>query len=347
MRLVARTAQVGDGRLLELKGKSVPVSASPLIAIGEAVERSPASRFVGREPELGSLATAWGRVLAGPRCELVTVVGDPGVGKSRLVAEALAQIDAPIVRGRCLSYGEGITYLPVVEVVRQLGVLPIDESAAAAAIRSMLGENDVPSGADEIAWAFRKLLEEQAPLVVCFDDIQWGGETFLNLVESITLLSPDAPLLVVCMARPELLDRYPDWPVSLRLEPLPEQEARALIGDAMPEDVRERIVRASGGNPLFLTEIAALTNDGDTAVEVPPTLRALLTARLDQLDEPERGVLERGAVEGEIFHRGAVQALGPDEPEVTPASRRSCVGSLSVPTSRSFRTKTPIASATS
>jgi tetratricopeptide (TPR) repeat protein len=120
------------------------------------------------------------------------------------------------------------------------------------------------------------------------------------------------------MARPELLDRYPDWSVSLRLEPLPEQEARALIGDAMPEEVRQRIVRASGGNPLFLTEIAALTSDGDTAVEVPPTLRALLTARLDQLDEPERGVLERGAVEGELFHRGAVQALGPDEPEVTP-----------------------------
>ena len=153
---------------------------------------------------------------------------------------------------------------------------------------------------------------------MCFDDIQWGAETFVNLVESITLLSPDAPLLVVCMARPELLDRYPDWPVSLRLEPLPEQEARALVGDAMPEDVRQRIVRASGGNPLFLTEIAALTNDGDTAFEVPPTLRALLTARLDQLDEPERGVLERGAVEGELFHRGAVQALGPDEPEVTP-----------------------------
>ena len=158
LRLVARTAQVGDARLLELKGKSVAVSASPLIAIGESVERSHASRFVGREPELGTLAAAWGRVLAGPHCELVTVVGDPGVGKSRLVAEALAQIDAPIVRGRCLSYGEGITYLPVVEVVRQLGVRPTDESAARA-IRSMLGENDVPSDADEIAWAFRKLLE--------------------------------------------------------------------------------------------------------------------------------------------------------------------------------------------
>ena len=259
----------------------------------------------------------WHRALAGPRCELVTVVGDPEVGKSRLLAEALAQIDARIVRGRCLPYGEGITYWPVVDVVKQLSALPSDE-AAATAIRSLLGENDAVSGTDEIAWAFRKLLEEQAPLVVCFDDIQWAEETFLDLVESAALLSTGAPLLLVCMARPELLDRRPGWPGALRLEPLPEGEAGVLVGDAVSEEVRQQIVRASGGNPLFLTEMVALRDERGGEVNVPPTLRALLAARLDQLDEPERRVLERGAVEGELFHRGAVQALAPEEIQVMP-----------------------------
>jgi len=243
-------------------------------------------------------------------------VGDPGVGKSRLVAEALARIDARVVRGRCLSYGEGITYWPVVEVVKQLDALPSDE-AAANATRSLIGKSDSPAGTDEIAWAFRKLLSEQAPLVVCFDDIQWGEETFLELVESTALLSTGAPILLLCMARPELLDRHPGWPAAMRLEPLPVEQAEALVGPAVPDEVRERIVRASGGNPLFLTEMVALA-EGGGAVEVPATLRALLAARLDQLDDSERRVLERGAVEGELFHRGSVQALAPEEREVTP-----------------------------
>jgi class 3 adenylate cyclase/tetratricopeptide (TPR) repeat protein len=311
--LVVSAVEVGEERLLELKGKATPVAAYPLVAVNEAEERSHTSRFVGRERELQQLVDAWNRALAGPRCELVTVVGDPGVGKSRLIAEALVRIDARVVRGRCLSYGEGITYWPVVEVVKQLDARPADEHAARA-IGSLLGETETLSGIDEIGWAFRKLLEEQAPLVVCLDDIQWGEDTFLGLVESTVLLSTGAPLLLVCMARSELLDRRPGWPAVLRLEPLPESEAGALVGDDVPDEVRERIVRASGGNPLFLTEMAALGGDA----EVPATLRALLAARLDQLDEPERRVLERGAVEGELFHRGTVQALAPEETEVTP-----------------------------
>ena len=120
------------------------------------------------------------------------------------------------------------------------------------------------------------------------------------------------------MARPELLDRRPGWPATLRLEPLRDEEASALVGDAVSDEVRQRVVRTSGGNPLFLTEMVALSNQSGGEVEVPPTLRALLVARLDQLDEPERKVLERGAVEGELFHRGAVQALAPEETDVLP-----------------------------
>ena len=138
------------------------------------------------------------------------------------------------MRGRCLPYGVGITYWPVVEVVKQLGALPSDP-AAAAAIRSLLGESEAGTSAEEIAWAFRKLLEEQAPLVVVFDDIQWGEETFLDLVEHVALLSSGAPILLLCMARPELLDSRPSWPVTVRLEPLGGEDAASLIGSAVPE----------------------------------------------------------------------------------------------------------------
>ena len=149
-----------------------------------------------------------------------------------------------------------------------------------------------------------------------FDDIQWGEETFLDLVESTALLSSGAPLLLLCMARPELVERRPSWPGTLRLEPLPAEQADALIGDAVSDELRERIARAAGGNPLFISEMLAMAaEDGD--VDVPPTLKALLAARLDQLDEAERRVLERGSVEGEIFHRGGVQALAPEETQVT------------------------------
>jgi class 3 adenylate cyclase len=315
--LVGAAVEVGEERLLELKGKSDPVVAHPLVAVREIGERSHVSRFVGRDGELRQLADAWDRAVAGSRCELVSVVGDPGVGKSRLVAEALARIDARVVRGRCLSYGEGITYWPVVEAVKQLDALPGDERAAQA-LRSLLGESDAVAGTDEIAWAFRKLLEEQAPLVVCFEDIQWAEETFLELVESTALLSTGVPILLVCVARPELLDRRPGWPATLRLEPLPEEEAAELIGDAVRDEVRRQIVRTSGGNPLFLTEMVALSDQRGGEVEVPPTLRALLAMRLDQLGGPERRVLECGAIEGELFHRGTVQALASEEAEVTP-----------------------------
>jgi class 3 adenylate cyclase len=313
--LVGDAVEVGEERLLELKGKSEPVAAYTLLSVREAAERSHASRFVGRERELEQLADAWDRALAGPHCELVTVVGDPGVGKSRLVAEALGSLDARVVRGRCPPYGEGITYWPVIEVVKQVAALPSDP-AAAVAVRSLLGESDQGTNADQIAWAFRKLLEERAPLVVVLDDIQWGEETLLDLVEAAALLTSGAALLLLCMARPELLERRPAWPGVLRLEPLSADEADELIRDQASGELRDRIAQAAGGNPLFISEMLAMAREQED-VEVPPTLKALLAARLDQLDEPERRVLERGAVEGELFHRGAVQALAPEEPQVT------------------------------
>ncbi len=318
--LVREAVEAEPVEPLELKGKAEPVAAHRLVRVREAPERRHDAPFVGRERELALLREAWERAHSDRRCELVTVVGEAGVGKSRLVAEAIGSVDATIVRGRCLPYGEGITYWPVVEVLKQLDVRPPAE-AAASAIASLLGESDAATSAEEIAWAFRKTLEQAAAansVVVVFDDLQWGEQTFHDLIEHVALLSAGVPILLLCMARPELVEHRPTWPVTLRLGPLAEGAVEQLIPKRIAGDLRERITRAAGGNPLFIHEMLAIAGTQAGDVTVPPTLRALLVARLDQLEPSERSVLERGAVEGEVFHRGAVQALAPEETQVTP-----------------------------
>jgi class 3 adenylate cyclase len=313
--LVRDAVEVDAVEPLALKGKSKPVPAYRLLRVMEAPERRHDATFIGREREHRLLLEVWRQVVGGAKCELATIVGDAGVGKSRLVAELIASLGASVVRGRCLPYGEGVTYWPVVEMLKQLNVLPEQENAAAA-ILSLLGESEVPTSTDELAWAFRKTLERAAidqPLVVVLDDIQWGDEPFLDLVEHVALFSSGVPLLLLAMARPELIERRPSWPVALRLEPLAGDDAEALLPETLPAELRERIVHAAGGNPLFLHEMVAMAEETEGEVTVPPTLQALLVARLDQLEQRERSVLERGAIEGEVFHRGAVQALAGDE----------------------------------
>jgi tetratricopeptide (TPR) repeat protein len=188
-------------------------------------------------------------------------------------------------------------------------------------VSSLLGESDLATSAEEIAWAFRKTVEHAAAaegLVVVFDDIQWGERTFHDLVEHVALLSTGAPILLLCMARPELTEQRADWPVTFRLSPLDDADVEQLIPVRVAGELRRRITHAAGGNPLFVTEMLAMTTQGDGDVVVPPTLHALLAARLDQLDAAERSVLEHAAVEGEIFHRGAVQALASQDTPVTP-----------------------------
>ena len=301
---------------LVLKGKAEAVPAHRLRAVLRDLERAHATRFVGRATEIALLEAAWQRAGKEQGCQLVTIVGDAGVGKSRLVSEAVGSIPAPVVRGRCLSYGEGITYWPVVEVIKQLDALPSDETAANV-IRSLLGTSEHLTNSDEIAWAFRKLLEERAPLVCVLDDLQWAEGTLFDLVEHVKLFSGGAHLLLVCMARPELSERRPEWEITARLEPLPREDVDALIPDTIEDELRERIERAAGGNPLFVQEMVAMASETEGDVAVPPNLRALLAARLDQLETAERSVLERGAIEGEVFHRGSVQALSGNG-QVTP-----------------------------
>ena len=328
VRLVRDAVELGEERRLELKGKSEPVPAFPLLAaVGEASRRSDIP-IVGRNRERRALDDAWERVRSERGSHLFTILGAAGVGKSRLTAEFVASLaDVPVVRGRCLSYGEGITYWPVVEVVLQLDRRPSDPRAAAA-IASLLGESDEPATADEIAWAFRKLLEESAPVVCVFDDLHWAEPTFLDLVDHVADWSRDAPILLVCIARPEFLDRRQTWAggklnaTTVLLEPLSAEETDELIerllGDAgLDETLRVRIAEAAEGNPLFVEQMLAMVAESPNGdVIVPPTIQALLAARLDQLDASERGVLERGSVEGKIFHRGGVEALAPDERDV-------------------------------
>jgi class 3 adenylate cyclase/tetratricopeptide (TPR) repeat protein len=317
--LVRPAVEAGDERRLELKGKAETVPAWPLLAVTGEVERRFATPMVGRETELRRLRDAFEQATRDRSCQLFTVLGSAGVGKSRLAAEFLAGLDARVVRGRCLSYGEGITYWPVVEILKQLGTLPDGE--AAHPLQSVLGQSEIGAAPDEIAWGFRKLLEQEAqeqPLVCLLDDLHRGEETLLDLVEHVADLSRDAPLLLLCMARPELLERRPSWgggklnATTVLLEPLDAAETDQLVAElgGIDEVLRDRILQVAEGNPLFLEEMLALVRDsGGADVEVPPTIQALLAARLDQLDPAERSVLEHGSVEGRTFHRGAVAAL--------------------------------------
>jgi class 3 adenylate cyclase/tetratricopeptide (TPR) repeat protein len=328
VQLVRDAVELGEERRLELKGKSEPVPGYPLVAVVGELSRRFDVPIVGRVRERRALDDAWERVRSERACHLFTVLGSAGVGKSRLTAEFLGALDGvPMLHGRCLSYGEGITYWPAVEVALQLGRRPSDPRAAAA-IASLLGETEESATADEIAWAFRKLLEESAPVVCVFDDLHWAEPTFLDLVDHVADWSRDSPILLVCIARPELLDRRSTWgggklnATTVLLEPLSAEETdeliESLLGDSdLDETLRARIRDAAEGNPLFVEQMLAMVAESPNGdVAVPPTIQALLAARLDQLDPSERGVLERGAVEGKIFHRGGVEALAPEEPDV-------------------------------
>jgi class 3 adenylate cyclase/DNA-binding SARP family transcriptional activator len=327
-RLVAHAVDAVPLRAPNVKDETAELPAYRLRTLdAEATALPPRddAPLIDRERERGLLGETWQRVVGERACSLFTVVGAAGVGKSRLAAEFLASLDgAKAVRGRCLPYGEGITYRPVIEVIEQLPSVELDPLAAGA-IRSLLGTEARSASADEIGWAFRKLLAGAAaerPLVVLFDDIQRAEERFLDLVEQMALLSSDTPILLLCLARPDLLDGCPRWPVALRLEPLSAQEAEQLIDDRLAgrevtPDLRHRILHAAGGNPLFVEEmVAVLSQTTHDEVVVPATIHALLAARLDQLEPTERRVLELAAVEGEVFHYGAVQALIGDDTQV-------------------------------
>jgi class 3 adenylate cyclase/tetratricopeptide (TPR) repeat protein len=295
------------------KGKPLPVSAWRLVDLdpeASGVARRLDAPLIGRLQELDQLRYAFERSVREQRCHLFTLLGPAGVGKSRLVAEFLGRVDATVVEGRCLDYGEGITFWPVVSALKQLGARA-DETLA----RVVAGA----AASSELFWSVRTLFEEVAlerPLVVVFDDVHWGEPTFFDLIDHVADLSRGAPVLVLCVGRPELLDRRPGWSggklnaTTVLLEPLSTEECAELIEvrGGVDAAARERILATADGNPLFVEEMVAFANEnGD--LRVPSTVHALLQARLDLLDGDERSVIERGAIEGQVFHRGAVLEL--------------------------------------
>ena len=216
VQLVRDAVEVEAVEPLQLKGKEQPVEAFRLLALTgrEAGARRLEGTFVGRERERRMLREAFDLAVSDQACHLFTMLGVAGVGKSRLAAEFLGEVDATVVRGRCLSYGDGITYWPVVEVVKQLRPDERElEPTVARPLRVLLG-SDERATAEEIAFAVRKLLEEAAserPLVVVWDDLHWAEPTFLDLIEHVADWSRAAPILLLCMARPELLDSRTGW----------------------------------------------------------------------------------------------------------------------------------------
>jgi class 3 adenylate cyclase/tetratricopeptide (TPR) repeat protein len=371
-RLVKDAVQTEQVEALALKGKASPVPAYRLIDVtpgAPGVARRLDSPLVGRDGELRLLREAIERSQRERACLLFTILGSAGVGKSRLVEEFLsaAASEATVLRGRCLPYGEGITFWPISEVLtdaaglgeidspdevraKLLALLEGDPDAGPVTERlsHLLGLTDVGSVREETFWAVRRALEAMArrdPMVVVFDDIHWGEPTFLDLIEHIADWARDAPILLLCIARPELLDDRPVWAggklnaTSILLEPLTEQESEQLIDNllgraGLAESARARITEAAEGNPLFVEQMLGMLIDdgllqredsrwvpvGDlSSVAVPPTIQALLAARLDRLGDEERAVIERASVEGKVFHRGAVS-------ELTPAPIRPRVG---------------------
>lgn len=348
-RVVRKAVKAEPAEPLTAKGKTEPLQAYRLLEVPSATA-PPTPRttapLIGRQRELLRLNDAFAEVVGG-RCVLLTVVGEPGVGKSRLAAEFVASLGPPVsvLRGRCLPYGEGITFWPIREMVVEAAVVLDDHSPeeAESRIRSLLQPGDDAEliaarvaqaiglsfgvvSREEIAWAIRRWFEalaERGPLVLVVDDIQWAEDTLRDLLADLPRLSSGSPILLLCLARPELLDEVPGWCPTIRLEPLGDRDAEGLIreilGDLAEPRLLERIIAAAGGNPLFAQEIANLLVEegasgsgaarGIVGLEIPLTLTMLLEARLDRLPESERAALERGSVEGEVFHRGAVAEL--------------------------------------
>ncbi|MDQ3552811.1 MAG: AAA family ATPase [Chloroflexota bacterium] len=347
------------------KGKTEPLVAYRLLSVAAGVagrSRRLDAPLVGRDRELDRLRGVWTAVVAERSCQLFTLLGTAGVGKSRLVAEFLASVaeEARVLKGPCLPYGEGITYWPLREIVH--GAAGIDERDSAdgavgkltsvltgerdgellaATIASAIGLSTDVAPQGGIFWATRRLLEHLArerPLVVLVEDIHWAEPALLDVLEYIADLARDAPIMLLCPARPELLDRRSGWgggklnATTVLLEPLGSEATEDLIdalpgGTALPVSLRRRILEAAEGNALYVEEMLGMLVDEGFLVEragawyaegkreragVPATVQALVAARLEQLSPLERGIAERASIVGRTFEQAAVVALMPE-----------------------------------
>lgn len=347
---------------LELKGKSRPVAAYRVVDVAPdapGLARRLESPLIGRALELGELLEAFDAAVATRSCRVVLLLGEAGAGKSRLTHELAGVVGdrASVLEGRCVPYGEGITYFPLAIMLKPLAgiedgdsraearakllaLLPDAEDASlvVARLAGAIGLDDVLARPEEIAWAVRRLLETVArerPALVFLDDLHWAEPTFLRLVEHLGELVRGAPVLLVAASRPELATTFPALAAlpgvrTVALDALPEQACDTLVanflGGEVAPAVSARIAAVAEGNPLYVEETARMLRDEgliaraggrwnaqrDLAqVELPPSIEALLAARLDRLEPDELAVLQRGSVIGRIFSWAAVRALSP------------------------------------
>jgi class 3 adenylate cyclase len=353
----------GAARSIEVKGKSQPLSVFPLVGAraGRALSRPP---LVGRKRELAQLGLLRDATLEERHPQLVSIVAPAGTGKTRLLEEFLAGLDPEegwqVATARCLPYGQSLTSWPLrglldellgvrssLERVRE--VFTAGGHAEADAVRLaefLLGALGVETGEQaqrESTFAAWRLLVEalarQAPRIVVFEDLHWASESLLDLVEHVTHPRTNAPLLIIVLSRPELLDRRPSWGggrqsfTALALRSLTAAQTRQLVDPLVPEQaspaVRARIVERSGGNPFFAIELAQglaerLAGPADPASAdvgaLPDTVYEAVLARLDQLTEPEREALQVAAVAGRTFRLPTLVAALPERDPSTIAA---------------------------
>ena len=336
---------------LELRGWREPIAAQRVICVNEPGEpvTGLSAPLVGRESELELLENTYERVVRAGRAALVTIYGDPGVGKSRLAREFVAGLEgATVLIGRCLPYGEGVTYWPLAEMVKSSSGIsdddPLDDArqklraycedeAVADLLGLAVGVLEAVEGErsqQDISWAARSWAEQLAqaqPLVLVFEDVHWGEEPLLELIEQLASVR-EAPLLLIALARPELLDLRPTWgggrvrATTLELEPLQAEESAELVAALtsqldLPFDV-DAVLAKTEGNPLFVEEMVRMLAERRTGggERIPDTLQALIAARIDRLPSAPRLALQRASVMGRIFMAGALAHISPEIDDV-------------------------------
>jgi class 3 adenylate cyclase/tetratricopeptide (TPR) repeat protein len=351
-RLVRDLVELEELEPLDLRGWREPVAASRVVGARQPGRpmRSLSAPLVGRESELELLENTFARTARDGRASLVTLYGEPGVGKSRLAREFVDGLEyATVLRGRCLPYGEGVTYWSIAEMVKASAGISDDdpleeafeklrETCESEAVADLLGlavgvleAVEGERSQQDIAWAVRSWIEQLAavqPLVLVFEDVHWAEEPLLEVIEHIAGWVRTAPVLLLCLARPELLDARPAWgggrlrAVTLELEALPDDEGAKLVRELAAElDVAidvEAVLAKAEGNPLFVEEtIRALAEQPDGMQQrIPDTLQALIAARIDRLPPESRRLVQRAAVMGRVFVRGALTHLSPDVGDV-------------------------------
>ncbi len=349
--LALGSLEVEEVEPLEVKGRVQALPAWRVVCASDLNEPTGvvvSAPLIGREAELELLTNTFERATRSRRAHLVTIYGEPGVGKSRLVREFVTALEgATVLGGRCLPYGEGITYWPLAEMVKSAaGISDTDPVAEAMeklrasceddAVADLLGlasgvleAVEADRSAQEIAWAAREWADQLAdvqPLVLVFEDIHWAEEPLLELIEHLATWVRESPLLIVGLARPELLDVRPGWgggrmrAAAIELESLQPAESEQLLdalldGHGLSAHARTALLEKTEGNPLFVEETIRMLRergDGYLPERVPDTLQALIAARIDQLPPGEKALLQRAAVVGRVFWLGAIEHLSPE-----------------------------------